>query len=166
MRRYPIISFAVKSNMSQEIPDDQKISDEDMLNQINTFLFAGSDTTALAMTWILYHLTQSPDIQKRLREELLTVPENDDAYALFQELDQLHFFDNVVKEGLRLVSPVHSTLRVAMHDDEIPLSEPVKQSDGSVLWSVRIKEGQIVHIPMEGFNLDRASWGQDAWEFK
>lgn len=157
---------AVKSNMSTDIPADQRISEQDMLNQINTFLFAGSDTTALAITWILYHLALQPDIQTGLRAELRSVPEDNDPTAVFAFIDSLHLLGNVVNEGLRLVSPVHSTLRVAMRDDEIPTGEPVKMKDGTTKWSVKILKGQFVHIPMEGFNLDRSAWGPDAWEFR
>ncbi|KZW00289.1 cytochrome P450 [Exidia glandulosa HHB12029] len=161
-----LLTLLLKSNMSTDISADQRISDQDMLNQINTFLFAGSDTTALAMTWILYHLTQQPDIQARLREELQTVPNDTDPTEHFAAIDGLHCLDNVIREGLRLVSPVHSTLRVAMKDDEIPVSEAVKMKDGTTRWSVKIRKGQFVHVAMEGFNLDRTAWGQDAWDFK
>ncbi|EJD52728.1 cytochrome-450 hydroxylase [Auricularia subglabra TFB-10046 SS5] len=161
-----LLTLLLKSNMSMDIPPDQRISEEDMLNQINTFLFAGSDTTALAMTWILYHLALNPDIQTQLREEISTVPSDLEPQGRLTALEELHLFDNVVREGLRLVSPVHSSLRVAMHDDEIPVSEAVKMKDGSTRWNVKIRRGQFVHVAMEGFNLDRTAWGEDAWEFK
>ncbi|KAH7108160.1 cytochrome-450 hydroxylase [Auriculariales sp. MPI-PUGE-AT-0066] len=160
-----LLTLLLKSQIAKSTPSDQQISEEDMVNQINTFLFAGSDTTALAMTWILYHLTQTSECQHRLREELSGVQIPEDPQELFQELDQLRYLDNVVREGLRLVSPVHSTLRVANNDDDIPVSEPIKLRNGRVVRSVRIRKGQIVHIPMEGFNLDRNIWGSDAWSF-
>lgn len=149
-----------------DIPPDQRISDDDMLNQINTFLFAGSDTTGLALTWTLYHLSLKPELQTRLREELLTVAESDDLIEKLATLESLPFFDSVVREGLRLVSPVHSTLRVATRDAEIPVSKPVRLRDGRIVDRIPIGKGQMVHVPMEGCNLDRTAWGEDAWEFK
>lgn len=53
----------------------------------------------------------------------------------------LPYLDHVVKEALRLIPPVHSTLRVAAKDDRIPTS------DGT---EVVIRAGQFVHIALEG----------------
>lgn len=69
---------------------------------------------------------------------------------------------------------MHSSLRVAMRDDDVPVSFPVweKQEDGSFkeglsgTGSVRVPKGSFVHVPVEGFNLDKGVWGEDAWKFK
>ena len=63
----------MKSNMSTDIPQDQRLSDDDILNNINTVLFAGSDTSSLAITRTLWLLAKTPVVQDRLREELSTV---------------------------------------------------------------------------------------------
>ena len=55
--------FAVKANMASDLPTDQRISDDDILHNINTFLFAGSDTSSLSLTWALLLLAQNSDIQ-------------------------------------------------------------------------------------------------------
>ncbi|EGG00296.1 uncharacterized protein MELLADRAFT_93703 [Melampsora larici-populina 98AG31] len=39
-------------------------------NQMTTFLLAGHETTATALTWLLWTLAKHPDVQKRLRREL------------------------------------------------------------------------------------------------
>ena len=46
------------------------------------------------------------------------------------ELNALPYLDAVVREVLRLHSPVQSTLRVAMKDDIIPLAEKIKNGKG------------------------------------
>ena len=149
-----------------------------MLHNVNTFLFAGSDTTSLALTWMFYILASVPEIQNRLRAELqtlapdyapATLPDTTDTAAwqeLWNRLDALPYLQNVVRVTLRLIPPVHSSIRVAMKDDEIPTSEAVKMKDGSVKWGVRIKKGQFVHVPVESMNLDQSVWGEDAWYFK
>jgi cytochrome P450 len=48
------------------------MSDDEILDQLSTFLFAGSDSTALAISWCLHLLSLHPDIQARLRQELLS----------------------------------------------------------------------------------------------
>ena len=169
-------SLPVKSNLSTETAPDQRISDQDILHNVNTFLFAGSDTTSLALTWTLYLLAVYPDVQTRLREELKTIehilaspPETDDNAAwqdLWNALDNLPYLNNVMRETLRVIPPVHSSIRVAMHDDEIPTSEPIRLRDGTIRHGIKIKKGQFIHVPVESMNIDKGAWGEDAWLFK
>lgn len=168
----------MKSNVSVDIPPHERISDEDILNNINTFMFAGSDTSSLAVTWILYHLAKYPAVQDRLREELFSaLPDTledmstlteDEVHSLYATVENLPFLENVIKESLRLVPPVHSSIRVAVQDDEIPTSYPVVLRDGSIdtKSTVSIRKGDFIHVAVEGFSLDTEFWGKDAWEFK
>ncbi|KAG8830070.1 hypothetical protein FRC17_005491 [Serendipita sp. 399] len=150
------------------------MSDEELLDIVNTLLSGGSETTALAIAWTLHHLSLNPEVQGRLREELCTIPTyspsqvsgEDEMLALFQSIDSLPFLDAVIKESLRLSPSVHSTIRVAMVDDEIPLSEAIVMRDGRVEKTLKVTKGQWIHIPLEAVNIDKTIWGEDAWEFK
>jgi hypothetical protein len=86
--------------------------------------------------------------------------------ALFAAIDALPLLDCVLRESLRLIPAVHSSIRVATQDDEIPLSEPVAMKDGTKRSSVRIQKGQFAHVAVEGLNLDRGAWGETGWEFE
>ncbi|KAI0268696.1 cytochrome-450 hydroxylase [Gloeopeniophorella convolvens] len=157
-----LLSLLLKSNASTDIPPEQRISDDDILHNINTFMFAGSDTTSLAVTWTLLLLAKFPSIQDRLREELRHMgrPGNlgDEAVlAHYQELAVQPLLDKVCRESLRLVPPVHSSLRVATQDDVLPVSK-----NGN---PVHIRKGTFVHVPVEAMNLDKEIWGKDAWQF-
>ena len=77
--------------------------------------------------WCLFALAQVPEIQARLRAELQAFP-TDSPSA--DELNALPFLDAVVRETLRLHAAVPSTVRIAMHDDVIPLSEPIIDKNG------------------------------------
>ena len=169
----------VKSNMSTDIPPDQRLSDEDILNNINTILFAGSDTTSLALTWTLWLLAKHPEVQDQLREELSVIhyPETfgdlsvDEIDSLHTSISELPYLDKVTREGLRLIPPVHSSIRVAVEDDEIPTSQPfkIRKPGGgveTVTMPIKVSKGTIVHVSIEAFNLDKGVWGEDAWEFK
>ncbi|KAJ8456141.1 hypothetical protein ONZ45_g18812 [Pleurotus djamor] len=169
-----LLSLLLKANRAVDLPPEQRISDEDILHNINTFMFAGSDTSSLSLTWMLFLLAQHPIIQDKLRAELQTLPSpsnsltSDEIESLFNDVSQLHYLDNVVREVIRLIPPVHSSIRVATQDDEIPTSYPVHRSDGTVdlaKRSVRVPKGSFVHVPVEAFNLDKEFWGADAWEF-
>ncbi|EGN99960.1 hypothetical protein SERLA73DRAFT_180296 [Serpula lacrymans var. lacrymans S7.3] len=170
-----LLSLLLKSNIATDLPPDQRISDEDILHNINTFMFAGSDTTSLALTWTLYLLSRYPAVQNRLRSELIAIapstPESrltpDEIESLHNTLSGLPYLHNVTREVLRLIPPVHSSLRVATQDDEVPTSYPVRLSDGTISEqkSVRVPKGSFVHVPVEAMNLDKGIWGEDSWNF-
>ncbi|KAF8123701.1 cytochrome-450 hydroxylase [Mycena galopus ATCC 62051] len=123
---------------------------------------------------------EEPVIQDRLRTELLSVANEfprdlselteDQVQSLHNALYNLPFLHNVTRESLRLIPPLHSTLRIATQDDEVPTMYPVHNRDGTVdetkqKHSFLLPKGTVVHLSVEAFNLDKAVWGEDAWEF-
>ncbi|KAG8864404.1 hypothetical protein FRB97_005055, partial [Tulasnella sp. 331] len=164
--RKSILSLLIRSNLL-ETNASQRIADRDIMDQINTFFFAGTDTTSLALGWTFLLLAQNPEMQSRLREEILSVfPTHEDCEPDFPAIDNLPYLDKVTKESLRVIPPIHSSLRVACQDDVIPTQFPVKMKDGSETYSVPIQKGQFVHVSVEAFNQDKTVWGEDAWDFK
>jgi cytochrome P450 len=169
-----LYSLAVKSNLATELPPEQRISDEDILHNINSLIFAGSDTTSLSLAWGLLQLAEHPMVQRRLREELLSVgaaqlPTGEEMESVYGAISDLPYLNNVTREVLRLIPPIHSSLRVATRDDVLPTSFPVRMRDGRVLQGgedLKVSKGTLVHVPIEGLNLDREMWGDDGWEFK
>ncbi|KAG6840854.1 hypothetical protein C0991_003725 [Blastosporella zonata] len=90
-------------------------------------------------------------------------------YDFWNQIEAAPYLDAVARETLRLCSPVHSTIRVATADDQIPVSHPVVLQDGTVVekgGSISIRKGSYIHIPIEGLNLSTDIWGSDAMEFK
>ena len=150
------------SNAATDLPPEQRISEEDILHNINTFMFLGSDTTSLAVTWTLLMLARHPSIQDRLRAEMCGLPRpgnigDDVVLRHYQEIAAAPLLEKVCRETLRLVPALHSFLRVATQDDVLPDS---KGGEGFC-----IRKGTIVHVPVEAMNLDREIWGADAWNF-
>ena len=84
--------------------------------------------------WCLYALSQAPEVQRRLRDELLQVPTDS---PTMDELNSLHYLDLVLKETLRLHAPVPMTSREAMINCVIPLSKPYVDGQGKMHDSVR-----------------------------
>lgn len=93
--------------------DGSSIELERVRDELGTFLFAGHETSAIAMTWAIYHLYRNPETLQRLRSELssLTNPTP-------EELTQLPYLKAVVQETLRMNPIVTEVLRV--------LNQPMK----------------------------------------
>ncbi|KAI0634029.1 cytochrome P450 [Trametes polyzona] len=158
-----LLTLLLKANMATDIPDSQRLSDEDVVAQVPTFLVAGHETTSTATTWCLYALTQAPEAQRKLREELLAV---DTDTPTMDELNALPYLDAVVRETLRIHAPVPRTMRVATKDDTIPLSTPFVDRYGKEQDHVRVTAGSPIMIPVSLLNCSKALWGEDAEEFR
>ncbi|KAF9456799.1 cytochrome P450 [Collybia nuda] len=191
-----ILSLLIKANLSTD--PAKRLSDEELLNQCSTFLLAGSDSVSLALAWCLHFLSQNPAIQTRLRDEILSststsshvshepalskhfdtelrlspppsYPSGEQpSFESWEALEKLPYLDAVVRETLRICPPVHSTIRVAVRDDQIPVSSPVILQDGTTVEKdgyISIRKGSYIHIPIEGLNLAEDIWGNDAQEF-
>lgn len=157
-----LLSLLVRANMATDIPENQRISDEDVLAQVPTFLVAGHETTSTATTWALYALCLLPDVQTKLREELLTLETETPS---MDELIALPYLDAVVRETLRLHAPVPSTVRIAMKDDILPVDTPFTDKYGVVHDGIKISKGDPIFIPILAINRSEAIWGSDAKEF-
>ncbi|KAJ4473128.1 cytochrome P450 [Lentinula aciculospora] len=157
-----LLSLLVRSNMSSGDPS-QRMSDEDVLAQVPTFLVAGHETTSTATTWALFALVQNLNVQRILREELYTLSTENPS---MDELNSLPYLDKVVRETLRVHSPVPGTMRVAVQDDVIPLGKPIVDEKGVTRDSISVQKGQTFFIPILAINRDKTLWGEDAMEFK
>ncbi|KAJ8509529.1 hypothetical protein ONZ45_g8314 [Pleurotus djamor] len=134
MKTRNILSQLVKANTSPNNPPESRLSDEDVLAQIPTFLVAGHETSSTATAWALYALSVNPNVQTKLREELLA---SRIEMPTMDELNALPYLDRVVREVLRVHSPVPFVTRVVTVDDVIPLSHPVTDTNGTIHHSIQ-----------------------------
>ncbi|KAG2125601.1 cytochrome P450 [Suillus cothurnatus] len=155
-----IIGLLIKSE-SQDA--ELHLSKEEVVAQMKVLLLAGYETTSISLTWTLIELSQHPDVQTRLREELLAFG-SDPTYDQFKA--NLPYLDAVVHEILRLHPPVGEFTRIAAADDVIPLSEPVHTDSGEMTDSISIAKGTLITISGASINRSLAIWGPDAKEFK
>ncbi|KAF8588467.1 cytochrome P450 [Ramaria rubella] len=160
-----LLSRLIEANTNPMLHASQRLTEQELLDQINTFLFAGSDSTAMAISWCLHFISLHPTIQSRLRDEISSLQFVLDQEEHASQIDSLPFLESVVKETLRLCPPVHSTIRVATQNDVIPLSEPLVLRDGRTVGEIKIRKGSFIHVPLEGFNISTSIWGNDATVF-
>lgn len=107
-----ILSVLIKSN---------NFSDQQLVDQMLTFLAAGHETTSSAFTWVTYLLAAHPDIQTRLREEIRqALPSNPGPEVdLAAILESLPLLNGVCNETLRLYPTVPVTIRDTIRDTTI-----------------------------------------------
>ena len=86
--------------------DGQPITREHIHAELLTFLFAGHETTALTLTWAMYHLHSNPDAYASLIKELDSLEDNSPA-----TLTSAPYLKATVQETLRVHPIVTETLR-------------------------------------------------------
>jgi hypothetical protein len=66
------IIYLVKANLTSDPAN--RLPESSLFDQCSTFLLAGSDTVSLAIAWCIHYLSLHPEIQTRLRKEILSLP--------------------------------------------------------------------------------------------
>ncbi|KAI1280220.1 cytochrome P450 [Xylaria sp. FL0933] len=128
-------------------------SDEQLVDQMMTFLAAGHETTATAMTWAVYELSKRPEIQEKLRAEIRErLPSVDSDTGITSiDIDHMPYLNAVCNEVLRFYAPVPMMLRDAAHD--------------TTIQGHFVPKGTRVMISPWATNFDKELWGPDADEF-
>ncbi len=80
------------------------MSDEQVRDEAMTLFLAGHETTANALTWTWYLLSQNPQIAARMHAEIDDVLQ-DGRVPGFDDLPQLKYVEMVLAEGMRLYPP-------------------------------------------------------------
>ncbi|KAJ6215404.1 hypothetical protein RDWZM_009904 [Blomia tropicalis] len=83
----------------------RKLTLEDLREEVDTFMFAGHDTTSHAVSWTLYMLGLHPDVQERVREEVDSLIDTDGADIndlTVENIKQLKYLECVLKEVQRI----------------------------------------------------------------
>src|SRR5438876_33916 len=84
----------------------EQLDDVNIRYQINTFLIAGHETTSGLLSCTLYALLKHPDVLKKAYEEVDRVLGPDiDARPTYQQVTQLTYITQILKEALRLWPP-------------------------------------------------------------
>lgn len=98
----------------------QGLSDQEIRDEADTFLFEGHDTTSSIISWMLYTLASHPEAQEKCQEEIdqvLQGKENKDIE--WDDLPKLKYLTMCLKEVLRFHTPVPFIQRMMTKDIEI-----------------------------------------------
>ncbi|KAH7324675.1 cytochrome P450 [Stachybotrys elegans] len=144
---FDILSLLIKSD---------NFSDDDLKDQLLTFLAAGHETTAGSITWICYLLSKHQDAQQKLRTELQKNLSpgilQGDTTDIATILEQLPYLNGVMNESLRLYPTIPLTSRSAIRDTQ--------------LGPQFIAKGTRVLVMPWLLNRSPSVWGADAVEFR
>nr|CAD7401805.1 unnamed protein product [Timema poppensis] len=119
-----------------------KLDDDDYVAQAHSFLIAGFHTSANTTSFALYELATQPDMQTRLRQEILDVLDKHGGKITHDALTEMTYLDMVVSETLRKYPILPFLDRMTLRDYKIPGTNIV------------LEKGTSVFIPLLGFHND------------
>ena len=93
------------------------MTDEQVRDEAMTIFLAGHETTAVALTWTWYLISQAPEVEARLHEELGR--ELGGAAPTVADLPRLAFTERVLSEAMRLYPPAWVIGRRALVDVDL-----------------------------------------------
>src|SRR3981081_4240662 len=125
----------------------EQLDDVNIRYQINTFLIAGHETTSGLLSCTLYALLKHPDVLKKAYEEVDRVLGPDlDAKPTYQQVTQLTYITQILKEALRLWPPAPAYGIAPLNDETIG-------------GKYKLKKNTFVTILVLALHRDPSVWG-------
>jgi cytochrome P450 len=94
-----------------------RMSPQDLVHNMQFFIVAGHETTALAISWAIYLLANAPQYQERLRDEARAQLNGRAAEA--KDLAEMPLVKQVLEEAMRLYPPVGLLARNVVAKDQL-----------------------------------------------
>ncbi|XP_043689597.1 cytochrome P450 94C1-like [Telopea speciosissima] len=131
------------------------VNDDTYLRDIViSFLLAGRDTVASALTSFFWLLAKHPEVGEAIRNESDRIMGSDqEEQASFEQMREMHYLQAAVYETMRLYPPVQFDSKFAQEDDVLP--------DGTVVR----KGTRVTYHPYAMGRMEKV-WGLDSLEFK
>src|ERR1700726_3722974 len=125
----------------------EQLDDVNIRYQINTFLIAGHETTSGLLSCTLYALLKHPDVLRKAYEEVDRVLGPDiDAKPTYQQVTQLTYITQILKEALRLWPPA-------------PAYGISPLSDETIGGKYKLKKNTFVTVLVLALHRDASVWG-------
>ncbi|CAG8592829.1 568_t:CDS:2, partial [Ambispora gerdemannii] len=139
--------------MDAKNANEESLNDKELRDMILNVMAAGRDTSAIAMSWMMYRIMTNPSVEKNLLKEFdsRVTPEN--PISDYDNISKFAYAQATLNETLRLHPSLPINAKITVKDDILPGGIPVNAGD-MVFWAP-YSMGRDEHI-----------WGKDANEFK
>ncbi|OTA94897.1 hypothetical protein M434DRAFT_394262 [Hypoxylon sp. CO27-5] len=133
----------------------KQLADSVIIDNMITFLFAGHDTTAGLLSFLIYHLIRNPEAYAKVQEEVDRVLEG--GVMTIDHLNSLPYIKACLNEALRLEPPAQMIAVTPLVKDDAPV----------VIGNrYQIRRGQTALISIPSLHRDPTVFGDDATKFR
>lgn len=114
-----------------------------------SFFVDGYETSSTVMSFVGFHLASNPEVQKKLREEVISVIDKYNGEITYEGLKEMTYMDQVFNETMRIIPAGIVMKKRCTEEFEL------KGTDGVVC---RMKPGMEVMIPVQALHKDPEYW--------
>lgn len=139
----------------------EDLSEKDIFHEVNTFMFEGHDTTMTSVCFTLYLMSQHPEVQERVAQEILLVTGSDTDLTSAQ-LAELKFLDAVIKESLRLYPSVPCFFRDCKEEYTLPSGYTIPAGSSIMINAIMAHHDEKNFKDPSTFNPDRFVAGSES----
>ncbi|MEH3054810.1 MAG: cytochrome P450 [Patulibacter minatonensis] len=132
---------------------------EQVRDEVMTFLGAGHETTANALTWLWFALSKNPEARRRMEQEVDEVLGG--RMPVYEDAERLPWTNACLQEAMRLYPPVPAFTRVAAGSDEID-GLPIERGADVVIAPYLLHRNPRLWSNPEGFDPERFMPGGEA----
>ena len=148
--RKDLLHLMMVANEETTVEGISKLSDEEIVSQSVLFLLAGYETSSNTLSFTLYHLALNPDVQDKLRKEIIQAMESNAKKPLYEVVQSIEYLDCVIMEAQRLYPATVQVNRECREDYD--------------LNGIHIPAGTEIVIPLYALHHDPDAW-QDPEKF-
>ncbi|KAI8979229.1 cytochrome P450 [Mycotypha africana] len=134
---------------------DLGLSDENIRDQVVTFLIAGHDTTANTLAWALYELSRHPDVKAKLLQEIADCHITADTLPTPEQISSLKYMHQLFKETLRKYPPVRTLSKYCKKDVIVPGGYRIKTGANCLVNVYCLHHNESVYPDHNRFDPDR-----------
>ena len=153
-------SMSTPTSISTSTSTDGKMSDKQVRDEVMTIFIAGHETTANALTWTFYLLSQHSDVEEKLLSEIDSVlvsnigNNGESKIPSTEDIPKLQYTEKVLRESMRVYPPVWTMGRYVENDYSV--GDYTIPAGSSILMSqyVMHHDSRYYENP-EQFNPDR-----------
>ncbi|XP_019886567.2 cytochrome P450 9e2 [Ooceraea biroi] len=129
--------------------ENDKFDVEMLASHALSFFLDGYETSSITLSFVGFQLATHPEVQNRLRDEVLTVLNKYDNEITYEALKEMVYMDQVINESMRLI-PTGGFMSKTCTEEFV-----LKGSDG---LTCRVQPGTNVLIPIQGLHKDSRYW--------
>ncbi|CAG8685575.1 6932_t:CDS:2, partial [Racocetra persica] len=133
--------------------DGKKLSDKELKDIILNLIIAGRDTTAQALSWMMYSIMTEPSVEDSLLKEINSILSPETPTPSYNDVKRFKYTNATFYETLRLYPSVPKNGKICVKDNILPNGIPVCANEF------------VVYVPW-ALGRDKKIWGEDAKVFK
>lgn len=144
--------------MDSEYKNGTPVPDKEIAHMMIALLMAGQHSSSSSSSWIMLRLAENPHIMEELYEEQKRVLGSDLPPLTYEDLSKLTLNQAVIKEVLRLHTPIHSVMRAVKN----PM--PIAGTPYTVPTSHTLLASAGVTSRMEDYFPNASHWDPHRWD--